>query len=62
MFKFIIVEFKFHFQGEDNDILCALGDICFSDTPQGENFQKVAKFYELNDELIEADHRLFTRI
>ena len=32
----IIAELKYRFQSKDNDILCALGDICLSEEPKSE--------------------------
>ena len=57
----IIAELKYRFQSKDNDILCALGDICLRDEPKIENFSKIANFYDLNYDLIECDRRLYTR-
>ena len=54
----IIVELKYRFQSKDNDILCALGDICLGDEPK---ISKIANFYDLIYDLIECDRRLFTR-
>ena len=57
----IIAELKYRFQSKDNDILCALGDICLRDEPKIENFSKIANFYDLNYDPIECDRRLYTR-
>lgn len=56
----LVSEMRTRFQGKDQDILCALGDICLKDIPETTSFEKVAEFYELNEELLVADHRLFT--
>ena len=35
----------------DQEILCALGNICYSETPDKESFSRVAKFYKINGEI-----------
>jgi hypothetical protein len=37
---------------DDQDILCALGDVVLSNQPSEDSEDKVAKFYELDKDLI----------
>ena len=44
----VLFELELRFRGNDQEILCALGDICHSETPSEESFYRVAKFYEID--------------
>ena len=39
------------------EILCALGNICYSETPDKESFFRVAKFYKIDGEILEAEQK-----
>jgi len=39
-------------------LLSALGDICQSDAPDEESFTRVANFYNMDGEILEAEHVL----
>ena len=47
-------EIKERFTVDDQDILCALGDVVLSNKPSEDSEDKVANFYELNKDLIQA--------
>ena len=55
----VIGELTYRFQGRDNDIVCALGEICLSENATVEQFDAIANYYNLNSELLQCDHRLF---
>ena len=46
--------------GDDQDILCALGDVVLSNKPSEDSEEKVANFYELNKYLIQAEKAVFS--
>ena len=47
------------FSGNDQEILCALGKICHSETLDKESFSRVAKFYKLDSEILEAEEKMY---
>ena len=47
------------FTGNDQEILCALGNICHSETPDKESFPRVAKFYKIDGEILEAEQKMY---
>ena len=47
------------FSGNDQEILCALGNICHSETLDKESFSRVAKFYKLAGEILEAEEKMY---
>ena len=51
----VIGEIKERFTVDDQDILCALGDVVLSNKPSEDSEDKVANFYELNKDLIQAE-------
>ena len=55
----VLAEIETRFSGNDQDVLCALGDITLSDSPTSASFDRVARYYNLDRELLEADQRLF---
>lgn len=57
----VVAEIENWFSGNDQDVLCALGDITLSDSPASESFDLVASYYNLDKELLQADQRLFNR-
>ena len=40
----VLSELELRFRGNDQEILCALGNICNSETPDKESFSRIAKF------------------
>ena len=55
----VLAEIETRFSGNDQDVLCALGDITLSDSPTRASFDRVARYYNLDRELRQADQRLF---
>ena len=55
----VLAEIETRFSGNDQDVLCALGDITLSDSPTSASFDLVARYYNLDRELLQADQRLF---
>ena len=47
----VLSELELRFSGNDQEILCALGNICHSETPDKESFSRVAKFYKIDGEI-----------
>ena len=43
------------FSGNDREILRALGNICNSETPDKESFSRIAKFYNIDGEILEVE-------
>ena len=57
----VLAEIETRFSGNDQDVLCALGDITLSYSPTSDNFDLVARYYNLDRELLQADQRLFSQ-
>ena len=55
----VMAEIENRFSGNDQDVLCALGDVTLSDSPASNNFDLVAGYYKFDKELPQADQRLF---
>ncbi|XP_078368944.1 zinc finger MYM-type protein 1-like isoform X2 [Oculina patagonica] len=55
----VLAEIETRFSGNDQDVLCALGDITLSDSPTSASLDRVARHYNLDRELLQADQRLF---
>ena len=55
----VLTEIENGFGGNDQDVLCALGDITLSDLPTSDSFDLVVRYYNLDKELLQADQRLF---
>ena len=56
----MLSELELKISGNDQDILCALGNICHSETPDKESFSHVAKFYKIDGEILEAEQKMYT--
>ena len=56
----VLSKLELRFSGNDQEILCALGNICHSETPDKESFPRVAKFYEIDGEILEAEQKMYT--
>ena len=55
----VLSELKLRFSGNDQKILCALENICYSETPDKESFSRVAKFYKMDGEILEAEQKMY---
>ena len=55
----VLAEMKARFGGNDQDVLCALGDIILSDSPAIRSFILVSSYYSLDRALLQADQCLF---
>ena len=42
-------------------MLCTLGNICHSETPDKESFSRVAKFYKIDGQILEAEQKMYAR-
>ena len=57
----VIGEIKERFAADDHDIICALGDVVLSDKSSEDcSEEKVAKFYQLDKDLIQAVKAIFS--
>jgi len=54
----VLSELELRFTGNDQEILCALGNICHSETPDKESFSRIAKFYKIDGEILEAEQKM----
>ena len=52
-------ELELRFSGNDQEILCALGNICQSETPDKDSFSRVAEFYKIDGEILEAEQKMY---
>ena len=52
-------ELELRFSGNNQEILCALGNICHSETPDNESFSRVAEFYKIDGEILEAEQKMY---
>ena len=59
-FDIDIGEIKERFTVDDQDILCALGDVVLSNKPSNDSEGKVAKFYEVDKDLLQAEKAIFS--
>ena len=50
-------ELVLRFSGNDQETLCALGNICHSETPDKDSFSRVAEFYKIDGEILEAEQK-----
>ena len=55
----VLSKLELRFSGNDQEILCALGNICHSETPDKESFPRVAKFYKIDGEILEAEQKIY---
>lgn len=56
----MLSELELRFIGNDQEIPCALGNICHSETPDKESFSRVAKFCKIDGEILEAEQKMYT--
>ena len=57
----VLSKIENRFNGNDQDVLCALGDVTLSDSPASDSFDLVAGYYNLDKEVPQVDQRLFNR-
>ena len=55
----VLSELQLRFSGNDQDIHCALGNICNSETPDKESLSLIAKFYNIDGEILEAEQKMY---
>ena len=56
----VLSELELRFSGNcDQDILCALGNICNSETSDKESFSRIAKSYNIDGEILEAEQKMY---
>ena len=56
----MLSELELRFSGFDQEILCALGNVCHSEAPDKESFSRVAKFEIL--EILEAEQKMYASV
>ena len=57
----MLSELELGFSRNDQESLCALGNICNSETPDKESFSPIAKFYNTDYEVLEAEVKMYGR-
>ena len=50
----VLTELQPRFREKEQEIICALGNICYSETPNKESFFRVPKFYKIDDQIPET--------
>ena len=50
----VLTELQPRFREKEQEIICAMGNIYHSETPNEESFFRVAKFYKIDDEILET--------
>ena len=56
-----MAEIESRFSGNDQDVLCGLGDVTLSDSLASDSFDLVAGYYNFHKEPLQAFQRLFYR-
>ena len=54
----VLAEIEIWLNGNDQDVLCPLGDITPNDSPSSDSFDLVARYYNLDRELLLAGQRV----
>jgi len=54
----VLSELEVRFSGNDQETLCALGDIRHREILVKESFFRIAKFYEIDWETLEAEQKM----
>ena len=54
----MLPELELKFSGNDQELLCALGNTCNS-RPDKERFSPIAKFYNMDGEILEAEQKMY---
>ena len=55
----MLSELELRFNGKDQEILCALGTSCHSETPHEESFSRGAKFHKIVGEILESEQKIY---
>ena len=55
----VLFKLELRSSGNDLEIICALGNICNSETPDKESFYRIAKFYNIDGEILEAEQKMY---
>ena len=55
----VLSELELRFSGSDQEILCALGNICNGETPENESFSCIVKFSNIHGEILEAEQKMY---
>ena len=55
----VLSELELRLSGNDQEILCVLGNICNSETLDKESFSRIAKFYNIDGEILEAGQKMY---
>ena len=55
----VLSKVELRFSGNDQEILCALGNIYHSETPDKESFSRVAKLYKIDGEILEDEQKMY---
>ena len=55
----VLSELELRFSGNGQEILCALENICNRETPDKESFSRIAKFYNIDGEILEAEQKMY---
>ena len=55
----VLTELEPRFSAKEREIICALENICHSETPDKESFFLDAKFYKIDDEILEAEKKMY---
>ena len=58
----IVSEFKSRFAENDSVVLCALGQILTDDNPDDEAFEEAAKVYNIDEDTLRSEHKMFTHM
>lgn len=56
----VLTELQVKYGRNDQYILCALGNICNSETPDRESFSCIAKSYNINNKILEVEQEVCT--
>ncbi|XP_015750834.1 PREDICTED: uncharacterized protein LOC107330786 [Acropora digitifera] len=55
----VVSELQSRFEGNDQEVLCALGEIVFSRSPSIDNIQTVSNFYGVDSEMLSSEKSIF---
>ncbi|KAJ8036412.1 Zinc finger MYM-type protein 1 [Holothuria leucospilota] len=58
----VVAELEERFQGNDHDVLYALGDLIYKKEPAATSFQKVSEFYDLDITLLQSQKCIFEKL
>ena len=58
-FDKVLSELELRFSGNDQEILCAMGNICHGITPDKESFSPVSKFYKIDGKILESEQKIY---